>query len=217
MAGHQSRRGRLPGYRGFRGREEPRLPPPSRALPGEADVLWRFDMMHQLGSVQHNMASCSVTAAGDLLLVGTSNGVDESHENIPAPDAPSFIALDKQTGKLVWADNSPGHNILHGQWSSPAFAVLGGVPQAIFPGGDGWVYSFLAAAGAERQAQTAVEVRLQPQEVGLGGRRPRRPQRDHRHARDLPGPGVHRHGPRSRVRRRPGPPVVHRPDASAAT
>ena len=35
-----------------------------------------------------------------------------------------------------------GGNILDGQWSSPAFAVLGGVPQAIFPGGDGWVYSF---------------------------------------------------------------------------
>ena len=110
----------------------------------EPKVIWRFDMMKQLGSVQHNMASCSVTAAGELLLVGTSNGVDESHEKIPAPDAPSFIALDQRTGKLVWADNSPGRNILDGQWGSPAFAVLAGVPQAIFPGGDGWLYSFLA-------------------------------------------------------------------------
>ncbi|MBN2476755.1 MAG: PQQ-binding-like beta-propeller repeat protein [Pirellulales bacterium] len=110
----------------------------------EADVVWLFDMMRQLGSVQHNMASCSVTAAGDLLLVNTSNGVDESHKRIPAPDAPSFIALDKKTGELVWADNSPGRNLLHGQWGSPAFAVLGDVPQAIFPGGDGWLYSFRA-------------------------------------------------------------------------
>ena len=38
--------------------------------------------------------------------------------------------IDRIGGKLVWADNSPGGNILHGQWSSPAFAVLGGVPQA---------------------------------------------------------------------------------------
>jgi len=110
----------------------------------EADVVWFFDMMKELGTVQHNMASCSVTAAGDLLLVNTSNGVDESHENIPAPEAPSFIALDKNTGKLLWADNSPGRNLLHGQWASPAFATLGDVPQAIFPGGDGWVYSFRA-------------------------------------------------------------------------
>ena len=112
--------------------------------PQEARIVWLFDMMKKLGSVQHNMASCSVTSAGDLLLVNTSNGVDESHEKIPAPQAPSFIAMDKKTGKLAWADNSPGENILHGQWASPAFAVLDGVPQAIFPGGDGWVYSFLA-------------------------------------------------------------------------
>ena len=112
--------------------------------PGEADVVWLYNMMKELGSVQHNMACCSVTAAGDLLLAGTSNGVDDSHEEIPAPEAPSFIALDKRTGKLVWADRSPGRNILHGQWASPAFAVLGGVPQAIFAGGDGWLYSFLA-------------------------------------------------------------------------
>jgi outer membrane protein assembly factor BamB len=112
--------------------------------PDEADVVWSFDMMGKLGTMQHNMACCSVTAVGDLLLVSTSNGVDESHDNIPAPDAPSFIALDKRTGKLVWADNSPGKNILHGQWSSPAVAVVAGVPQAIFAGGDGWVYSFLA-------------------------------------------------------------------------
>ncbi len=111
---------------------------------GESDVVWVFDMMRKLGIVQHNMCSCSVTAAGDLLLANTSNGVDETHKNIPAPEAPSFIALDKRTGELVWADNSPGKNILHGQWSSPAFGVLDGVPQAIFAGGDGWVYSFLA-------------------------------------------------------------------------
>jgi outer membrane protein assembly factor BamB len=70
--------------------------------------------------------------------------VDDSREEFPAPDAPSFIALNKETGALIWADNSPGRNILHGQWASPAFAVLGGTPQALFPGGDGWLYSFLA-------------------------------------------------------------------------
>jgi len=117
---------------------------------GESDAVWYFDMMHQVGSVQLNMCSCSVTAAGDLLLVSTSNGVDyQDPERIPAPDAPSFIALDKHTGKLVWADGSPGRNILHGQWASPASAVLDGVPQAIFPGGDGWVYSFRAELGRD--------------------------------------------------------------------
>jgi len=121
---------------------------PSEAA-NEADLIWSFDMMRRLGSVQHNMASCSVTAWGDLLLVGTSNGVDASDEDVPAPDAPSFLALDKHSGELVWADNSPGGNILHGQWASPAAGLLGGVPQAIFPGGDGWLYSFLAEKTAD--------------------------------------------------------------------
>ena len=110
----------------------------------EADLVWSFDMMRTLGVVPRYMCSCSVTAAGDLLLVATGNGVDNTGEKVPAPEAPSFIALDKRTGELVWADNSPGENILNGQWASPAFDVLGGVPQAMFPGGDGWVYSFLA-------------------------------------------------------------------------
>lgn len=108
----------------------------------EADVIWRYDMMGELGVSQHNMCSCSVTAHGDTLLVNTSNGLDESHINLPAPNAPSFIALDRNTGKLLWTDKSPGRQILHGQWSSPALGMLGGQAQAIFGGGNGWVYSF---------------------------------------------------------------------------
>jgi outer membrane protein assembly factor BamB len=110
----------------------------------EADIVWIFDMIKELGVVPHNMTSGSATSAGDLLFVNTSNGADQDHINVPAPQAPSFIALDKNTGKLIWADSSPGGNILDGQWSSPAYAVLGGVPQVIFPGGDGCIYSFRA-------------------------------------------------------------------------
>jgi outer membrane protein assembly factor BamB len=110
----------------------------------EAKIIWIFDMIKELGVVPKNMTSSSPTSAGDLLFVNTSNGADETHSKVPAPKAPSFIALDKKTGKLVWADNTPGENILDGQWTSPAFAVLGDVPQVIFPGADGWLYSFRA-------------------------------------------------------------------------
>ncbi len=109
-------------------------------------VVWKFDMIRQLGVFPHNMSSCSPTSAGNLLLINTSNGVDDSHDRIPAPTAPSFIALDKETGKLLWADGSCGKNLLHGQWSSAAYAEIDGVGQAIFAGGDGWVYSFRAEA-----------------------------------------------------------------------
>jgi outer membrane protein assembly factor BamB len=110
----------------------------------EGSVVWIYDMIKELGVVPHNMTSGSVTSAGDLIFVNTSNGASEDHKSVISPQSPSFIALEKKTGKLVWADDSPGNNILDGQWSSPAFAVLGGVPQVIFPGGDGWLYSFRA-------------------------------------------------------------------------
>ncbi len=110
----------------------------------EADVIWSFDMMKNLAVSQHNMCSCSVTCAGNLLFVNTSNGVDEGHQNLPSEDAPSFICMNRETGSVLWTDSSPGANVLHGQWSSPSYAELGGVNQVLFGGGDGWLYSFAA-------------------------------------------------------------------------
>ena len=108
----------------------------------EADIIWKYDMMADLGVSQHNMCSCSLLCVGDVLFVNTSNGVDESHINIPAPKAPSFFAINRDTAEVLWTDLSPGLNILHGQWSSPAYGVFDGQPQVLFGGGDGWVYSF---------------------------------------------------------------------------
>ncbi|HEY1066518.1 MAG TPA: PQQ-binding-like beta-propeller repeat protein, partial [Pirellulales bacterium] len=108
----------------------------------EADVIWVYDMMQELGVSQHNMCSCSMTAIGDVLFVCTSNGVDESHIIIPGPNAPAFLAMDKNTGKVLWTDNSPGLNILHGQWSSPCYAEINGQAMVIFAGGDGWLHCF---------------------------------------------------------------------------
>ena len=119
----------------------------------DADVIWVYNMMTDLGTSQHNMCSCSVTSYGDLLFVNTSNGLDESHINLPAPDAPSFICMNKNTGEVYWTDGSPGSNILHGQWSSPSVAELGGVPQVLFCGGDGWLYSFRADKGSAGQPE----------------------------------------------------------------
>jgi outer membrane protein assembly factor BamB len=77
-----------------------------------------------------------------MLFVNTSNGVDEAHINIPSPEAPTFLCLNRDTGKIIWQDNSPGNNILHGQWSSPAYGVFNGQPEVLFAGGDGWLYAF---------------------------------------------------------------------------
>jgi outer membrane protein assembly factor BamB len=137
----------------------------------EADVVWSFDMMAELGVSQHNMCSCSVTCAGELLFVCTSNGVDEGHINIPNINAPSFLCMDKNTGKVLWTDGSPGKNILHGQWSSPCFGVLGGVPQVMFAGGDAYLYSFLAGGkGGKSELLWKFDCNPKDSKYILGGR-----------------------------------------------
>ena len=110
----------------------------------EADIVWVVDMMKDLKVSQHNMCSCSVTSVGNLLFVITGNGVDESHITIPAERAPSFICMDRDSGEILWTDGSPGTNVLHGQWSSPAYGVFDGVAQVIMGGGDGYLYGFAA-------------------------------------------------------------------------
>src|SRR5207244_1846868 len=97
--------------------------------PGDADFVWILDMIDELGVFPHNLATSSPLVVGELVYLLTSNGVDEGHLNLPAPEAPVFIAVNKDTGKVVWHHNDPGKNTLHGQWSSPAYGVVAGQPQ----------------------------------------------------------------------------------------
>ncbi|MBA4064362.1 MAG: hypothetical protein C0501_11745 [Isosphaera sp.] len=113
----------------------------------DADVLWQLDMMNELGVFPHNMSAGCPLIVGDILFVHTANGVDDGHLNLPAPNAPSFIAVDKNTGKLLWKSSLPGKNIMHGQWSNPTYFEVDGVRQVLFAGGDGWVYSFVPETG----------------------------------------------------------------------
>ncbi len=113
----------------------------------DGDVIWKLDMIEELGVFPHNLATSSPLVVGDLIFICTSNGVDEGHINIPVPVAPSFIAVNRHTGELVWEDLSPGENIMHGQWSSAVYGVIDGTPQVIFPGGDGLLYAFEPKTG----------------------------------------------------------------------
>jgi outer membrane protein assembly factor BamB len=113
----------------------------------EAKIIWKLDMMKELNVFPHNMAACAPVIVGDVLFIVTANGVDEEHINIPSPNAPSFLAVNKKTGKTLWHDNSPGKYIMHGQWSNPTYAEVNGKGQIIFPGGDGWLYAFEPLTG----------------------------------------------------------------------
>ena len=122
----------------------------------DADIIWILDMIDELGVFPHNLATSSPLIHDDLVLITTSNGVDEAHLEVPSPRAPSFIAVNKNTGELVWEANHPSmespaperfSNILHGQWGSPALATINGMAQVFMPGGDGVLYSFNAESG----------------------------------------------------------------------
>lgn len=119
----------------------------------EADVVWMFDLMDELGvrPLPAGMGPdrrCSIAVSyKDRIYVVTGNGVDISRTNIPAPDAPSLVCFHKETGKVLWSDNSPGKNILHTQIASPLVAEIAGRGQVIVPQGDGWIRSFDALTG----------------------------------------------------------------------
>lgn len=133
----------------------------------DGKIEWKLDMMKELDVFPHNLAACSPLLVGNDLWVVTANGVNEDHLNVPSPRAPSFIRIDKNTRKVTWQNNMPtirlvevakegatiskeyfkrlvnlGELVQHGQWSNPAYAVVDGQPQVVFPGGDGWIYSF---------------------------------------------------------------------------
>jgi outer membrane protein assembly factor BamB len=103
-------------------------------------------MMEEVKSFPHNMTASAPVSYGDLVFSGTSNGQDEEG-NLPSPEAPAIIALNKKTGQLVWSDNSVGENVLHGQWSSAAAGDINGVAQVVMGQGDGWVRGYEALTG----------------------------------------------------------------------
>jgi outer membrane protein assembly factor BamB len=117
--------------------------PPAKVTEKDADIIWKYDMMDELGVFPHNASNCSISILGDRVYSCTSNGQDWTHVNIPSPQSPSFVALDKKTGELIGEDDANiGPRIKHGQWSSPSTGEVNGKQQVFFGGGDGVLYAF---------------------------------------------------------------------------
>ncbi len=106
---------------------------------------WTLDLI-QLGVVPHYMTASSPLVAAETVFAVTGNGPDGAGK-VPAPGAPSFIAVERATGRVRWSNASPGAMLLDGQWSSPAYGTLAGRQEVVFPGGDGWLYGFEPATG----------------------------------------------------------------------
>ncbi|MCX7013632.1 MAG: PQQ-binding-like beta-propeller repeat protein [Candidatus Sumerlaeota bacterium] len=117
--------------------------PPLPLTPIDGDIVWRYDFIAELDVWPQDATDCSPLVYGGLVYVGTSNGVDKSHKRIPSPEAPSLIALDKDTGTLVAVDDAKiGPRIFHGTWSSPSLAQVNGKTLILFGGADGFCYAF---------------------------------------------------------------------------
>ncbi|NOY82125.1 MAG: PQQ-binding-like beta-propeller repeat protein [Kiritimatiellaeota bacterium] len=111
----------------------------------DADILWRFDMIAWVRSWPHDAANGSPLVYGNLVFVPTSHGIwgGRKGRKVFFPNAPSLIALNKYTGRLVAVDRAGiAGRTWHGQWSSPSLGVVDGVPLLFYGGGDGWCYAF---------------------------------------------------------------------------
>jgi outer membrane protein assembly factor BamB len=126
--------------------------PPLTPSEMDADIIWTFNMREELGVFPHNIASSSVLIVGDYLFCTTSNGQDWSHLNIPAPESPCLVALNKKDGTLVAEEASGiGANIMHCNWSSPSRGKVKGKDAVFFAGGDGVLYAFSADEFIEKE------------------------------------------------------------------
>jgi outer membrane protein assembly factor BamB len=124
---------------------------PLRRGSGQPRVLWKVDMRRELGVVPlgvmigSNAIHCSIAAYKDLIYVNTTNA--SYLRRVPAPDAPSLVCFQKNTGKVVWKDNSPGESILDVQHGSPLVIEVNRRGQVMMGQGDGWLRSFDCRTG----------------------------------------------------------------------
>ena len=111
--------------------------------PTDGDIIWKYNLIPELGVVLHDVCGSTLLLQGDLLYACTSNGIDDQHDKVPRPQAPTLIVLDKKTGRLVARDDEKiGLRLLHCSWSSPCAGRVNGKTLIFFGGGDGILYAF---------------------------------------------------------------------------
>jgi outer membrane protein assembly factor BamB len=128
---------------------------PLRLGKGAPRIVWTLDMVDALKVNPRALmipwadTLGSPATYGEFLYVPTGNARTAWDDNppVPAPDAPSLVCLRKDTGKVVWTDNSPGKSLLYGQCASPLVIEIAGRVQIIHPQADGWVRAFEAKTG----------------------------------------------------------------------
>lgn len=116
---------------------------PREPGPVDADILWRIDLLAEVGCHRHDSAHASILIRGQHLYLNTCNGVDNTHKILRFPDAPALVVLDKETGRVLAREREGiGGRTVHGTWSSPSIGTVQGRNLVFFGGPDGIVYAF---------------------------------------------------------------------------
>jgi outer membrane protein assembly factor BamB len=122
-------------------------------------VLWRYDFIKELGVVPHDVCGSTPLIVGDLLFACTSNGLDDHHDKVPSPQAPTLVVLDKKNGRLVARDGERiGERLFHCNWSSPIVGRVNGRTRVFFGGGDGILYAFEPPAASSDGVQVLKKI-----------------------------------------------------------
>lgn len=138
----------------------PRDESPLEVGPTDADILWLLDLRQAVGVRPHDTCHSAILLDGPYLYLNSNNGLDSKHETIEKPDAPSFVVVDKRTGKLVAQERlGISRNVFHNSWAAPSLGDIAGRRLVFFGAGDGTCYAFEAfKPAATSDAQRDLEL-----------------------------------------------------------
>jgi len=152
--------------------------PPVEPEPTDGDILWRHDIFTEWKISYQDAMDCSLLVHGDLLFGSTHNSRDPGEKEVPYPETPTVVALNKITGQVVAADDAEiTRDVYHGQWSSPSLAKVGGRTLVFYGGGDGYCYAFDAEpkpgpSGGRAALKMAWKCDCNPPEYKSSGAKP---------------------------------------------
>ena len=125
---------------------------PVELKPTDADIVWRYNMIEELGVFPHNITAGSPLVVGDILYCSTSNGVTYDHTDLPSPKAPALIALNRKIAErpgakpadILVGEEALGisRRIFHAAWTGPSWGEIGGKGVLLYGGPDGFAYAF---------------------------------------------------------------------------
>jgi outer membrane protein assembly factor BamB len=125
---------------------------PLEVKPTDPDIIWRYNMIEELGIFPHNITAGSPLVIGDIIYLNTSNGVTYDHTDLPSPKSPALVALNRKIAErsgvkpseILVGEEASGisRRIFHGAWTGPAWAEVGGKGVLVYGGPDGFCYSF---------------------------------------------------------------------------